>query len=160
MKRIDELLEKYFEAKTTLEEEKELNLYFSSKKLSEEHKQYLPLFTLFAEEQQMTFPKQKEVIKKNPAWVRYVTWSGVAASFLILFVLLLTPAKKSASTYFVQNGKRINDVELAQRFAEEKIMKVSEILNKNIQPLYSADERLKESLEPLSQAENIINRNK
>ena len=48
MKKIDNILEKYFEGETTLDEEKLLRSYFQSGKVTDEHLAYAPIFRYMA----------------------------------------------------------------------------------------------------------------
>ncbi len=153
MKRIEELLEKYFEATATLEEEKELKEYFSSENINEEFTKYRPLFIAFKEEKNVVY-KEKIISKNNKVfWIRFSTLSGVAASIAIIFMLFFS-YNKNLDTFIVMNGKRVNDVELAQEYAENKLMDVSSLFSRNLQPLNDAESRIKEGLEPIIQAEN------
>lgn len=49
LKKINTLLEKYFEGSTTLEEESILKNYFSSEEVSDEHQAYRPIFSYSSE---------------------------------------------------------------------------------------------------------------
>lgn len=153
MKRIEELLDKYFEATATLEEEKELKKYFFSENISEEYTKYQPLFVAFQEEKNMVY--EEKIISKNNKiiWVRFSMLSGVAASIAVVFMLFFL-YNKNLDTFIVMNGKRVNDVELAQEYAENKLMDVSSLFSRNLQPLNDAESRIKEGLEPIIQAEN------
>lgn len=154
MKRIEELLEKYFEATATLEEEKELKEYFSSENVSEEYTKYRPLFIAFQEEKNVVY--EEKIISKNNKifWIRFSTLSGIAASVALVVILFLTPNKDISDTFIVMNGKRVNDVELAQGYAENKLMNVNSLFSRNLQPLNDAESRIKEGLKPIIQAEN------
>jgi len=55
-KNIDNILNKYFEGLTTLEEEKVLRQYFSSDKVQEAHEMYRPMFQYFATAKNVTNP--------------------------------------------------------------------------------------------------------
>ena len=48
--RIKELVEKYYECETSLEEERELKAYFTSGDVADELKEYIPLFRYYEEE--------------------------------------------------------------------------------------------------------------
>ena len=55
--RASELLQKYFEGETTLADEESLKFYFSSEDISDEHKEYAPLFQFFIEQEHITDAK-------------------------------------------------------------------------------------------------------
>jgi len=50
MEKINELLEKYFRAETSVAEENELKIYFSGSDIANEHEVYIPLFKTFITE--------------------------------------------------------------------------------------------------------------
>lgn len=55
MKNIEKLLEKYWEAETTLEEENRLHAYFNSEQVAQDHLVYQPLFNTFKDQKSVTF---------------------------------------------------------------------------------------------------------
>lgn len=79
--RIENLLEKYFEAETSIAEEKELNLYFSSTNVAQHLQQYQSLFVHFnnAKEEQFIATIPLKTKKRE-----YIAWLSVAASVTIL----------------------------------------------------------------------------
>jgi hypothetical protein len=95
---IKELLNKYFEAETTLEEEKILKEYFLSENVSEDLAVYKNLFVGYAQAQTEPFTKELEFPKfkvhKNQKWY------AIAATVVVLFgtVVLLQPPEKQAKT--------------------------------------------------------------
>lgn len=88
MNKINELLEKYWNAETTLEEEKVLSQYFSSDEVREEHLPYQPLFALYASASQLKFEKEITLPEttKVVSMRKIGGWSimGIAASLLLL----------------------------------------------------------------------------
>lgn len=156
MNRIDELLEKYFEAKTSLKEEQELKLYFNSGDVGENHKPYEALFALFEEERNVLYIENTKFSNKNRKWLKLSIITTAAASLIFAVVLIYLPKNRYAESYIVQNGVRYDDVQMAQNFAEQKIMNVSEILNRSLEPIEYADKVLQESLQPLNQTENAL----
>ena len=76
---INILIQKYFRAETTLEEEKELKFYFSSQKVSKEHSHLLPLFHLTTQMEKSTKVSSKKI--KTLKWRPLV-----AASVTLLFI--------------------------------------------------------------------------
>lgn len=81
-KQIERLIEKYFEGQTTLEEEAQLNSYFTSDKVASHLEQYRPVFQYFSEQRlQSNAPKPRlETISQKRIW-----FSGIAAG-LVLFL--------------------------------------------------------------------------
>ena len=78
--RIEKLIEKYFEAQTTVAEEKELQAYFSSSEVAQHLEQYTSLFNYFslAKEEQLA----KDIPLKPKRRVNF-KWFNVAAAVLI-----------------------------------------------------------------------------
>jgi len=54
MKHINNLLEKYWKAEATLQEEAQIKAYFSNGDVAQEHMQYAPLFAHFDDRSQMS----------------------------------------------------------------------------------------------------------
>jgi len=78
------LLEKYFEGETTLAEENELKIYFSSAAVASHLKQYQSLFKYYASEKNQNFKVELDglKVKKRP-----IVWISIAASVLVLLGL-------------------------------------------------------------------------
>lgn len=93
-KHIQDLLDKYFEGETSLREEKELRNFFrKTTLLPEEWQKYKQMFAFFEAEGLKTMPAQEPVQrKKNIVWFA-ITGISIAASLLILFTVVLPPAK-------------------------------------------------------------------
>lgn len=81
--RIGILLEKYFEAETTIAEEKELRAYFASDEVAPQHEAYSPLFEHISASQ--TEQYQGEVTIRKPRV--HLRWLSVAAVAVIAFGL-------------------------------------------------------------------------
>lgn len=121
---IEKLLEKYFEAETTVAEEKQLKAYFSSQNVAPHLEQYAGLFNYFtkAKEEQLDKniplkPKKKSVLK----------WFNVAA--VVLF-----------ASYFGYN--QYMDYKRQQLFEETKeaLFFVSQNLNNGTKNLVHINE--------------------
>lgn len=109
MKDIDNILNKYFEGETSLDEEKLLRQYFNSNEVDEEHLMYAPIFQYFAEEKQETVtiskPKKKD---------KLTLWTAIAACAAILLIVILTIRPISYfedGSYVYIDGKKYNDIE-------------------------------------------------
>jgi len=79
---IKSLLEKYFEAETTIAEENELKSYFSSSNVAPELEQYKPMFGYFSEAKYEQPNHQATIQSKTK---RNLTWISIAASVVVLF---------------------------------------------------------------------------
>ena len=84
LKLVEQLLEKYFQAETTIAEEKQLKAYFSSNDVVPHLVKYQSLFGYF-ETQKGTQFEQK--LPLQPRKQNTVKWIGIAASFVVLFGL-------------------------------------------------------------------------
>ncbi|WP_297792132.1 hypothetical protein [uncultured Eudoraea sp.] len=79
--KIEKLLEKYFEATTTVAEEKQLRKYFSQDAVAPHLEQYAPMFTYFSTAKDERFTKQ---VPLKPR-VSYYKWISIAAVAVIAF---------------------------------------------------------------------------
>ncbi|PJB13496.1 MAG: hypothetical protein CO119_01205 [Flavobacteriales bacterium CG_4_9_14_3_um_filter_40_17] len=82
MESIEKLLEKYFEAETTLQEEDQLKAYFTEEKIAPHLVQYVSLFGYFEQSKKELSPGLAFEI---PARFRYVRWMSAAAVLIIGF---------------------------------------------------------------------------
>ncbi len=79
--RIEKLLEKYFEATTTVEEEEQLRDYFSQDSVAPHLEQYAPMFTYFSIAKDERFTKQVPLKTR----VSYHKWISIAAVAVMAF---------------------------------------------------------------------------
>ena len=79
---IDALLEKYFEGNTTIQEENQINKYFSSSNVTLNLQHYKPLFQCFNEQKMVSYEKNINV-KSNYK----IFWMAFAASIALIFGL-------------------------------------------------------------------------
>jgi len=126
--RIEILLEKYFEAETSIAEEKELKDYFASSDVAPHLEQYKPIFgyATQAKQEQFTATIPLKAKKRNTA-----VWLSVAASVVVLLsVGLFTfnhynqPVSGDLGTY--------DDPEVAFRETQKALDLISESVNKGI----------------------------
>jgi hypothetical protein len=83
--RIEKLIEKYFEGETSIAEETELKVYFSSSDVAQHLKQYQPIFSYFSKAKEPQSTQQISLgstisDKKRPM----VLWFSIAASVLVM----------------------------------------------------------------------------
>lgn len=150
MERMNELLEKYFSAATTLEEENELKQYFESKNIAKEHEPYRTLFVAFTDEltEKATEPLKKVVPKQRSIkriWINAFAYSGIAATILIA---LWIQRPNQTENYAVVAGNRIEDPEYVQEYTEKKLNKVNAILHRSMRSTKSI-ETVRQSLQPM-----------
>lgn len=119
---IEKLLEKYFNAETTITEEKDLKLYFSSQDVAPHLEQYRPLFGYFSQQAEQKFDKTLPLKTKK----HYAAWISVAASVVLLSGLLTfyntdKPSQGELGTY--------DDPEVAFRETQKALNMLSKNVN-------------------------------
>lgn len=80
LKRIEYLLERYFEAETSIAEEKDLKAYFSGTDVAPHLEQYRPMFGYFEQSATQQFDKAVPLKSRK----QYVAWLSVAASVVVM----------------------------------------------------------------------------
>lgn len=146
MENIEKLLNNYFAGSTTLQEEKELKKYFSGKNIDDKYKKYAPLFAAFAQEKEINTPSLR-IIKPYQKRNRIILWtSGVAAACLI--ALLFIHYQPKNESYMIIHGKRINNAEMAENFANEKLQDALSLTKQNLKSL-NQNKLIKQKLEEL-----------
>ncbi|MBY0487638.1 MAG: hypothetical protein K2P85_10690 [Flavobacteriaceae bacterium] len=128
--RIEKLIEKYFEGETSIAEENELKVYFSSTDVAQHLKQYQTIFGYFsqAKEQQFTQEIPLETKKRN-----IVMWLSVAASVVVMLgVGTFMYFESNKSQQFAACSPEDNP-ELALQQTQKALALVSEHLNTGIE---------------------------
>ena len=140
--RIEKLLEKYFEAETTIAEEKDLKDYFASSDVAQHLDQYKPIFgyATQAKQEQFSFapfgfePRASATIPLNTKKRKSVVWLSIAASVAVLLsVGLFTfnhynqPVSEDLGTY--------DDPEVAFRETQKALALISKSVNKGIESM-------------------------
>ncbi|EDP96114.1 hypothetical protein U8527_14480 [Kordia algicida OT-1] len=87
---IENLLEKYFEATTTVQEEQELQAYFSQNNVAPHLQEYQPMFQHFANLKSEQFTRNVPLKPRK----NYLKWISVAAVFLLTTGLFFNEWKK------------------------------------------------------------------
>ncbi len=121
MEPIEKLLEKYFEAETTVQEEQQLKAYFSGKEIAPHLAQYTPLFGYFEQSKKEFSP---EIVFKKPSKTGYVRWMSVAAVLVIGF-----------SVYFNYQKQQEKQAEVAYQQAKDALEMLSENFNNGAKEL-------------------------
>ncbi|MFN3969159.1 hypothetical protein [Flavobacterium sp.] len=128
---IEKLLEKYFEAETTIAEEKELKDYFASSDVAQHLEQYKPIFGYATQAKQEQFTAMIPLKTKKR---KSVVWLSVAASVAVLLsVGLFTfnhynqPVSEDLGTY--------DDPEVAFRETQKALALISKSVNKGIESM-------------------------
>lgn len=121
LKRIEYLLERYFEAETSITEEKELKAYFSAAGVAPHLQQYGPMFGYYAKEATQQFDKAIPLKPRK----QYVAWLSVAASVVVMLGVVTfmydQPQEQDLGTY--------DDPEVAFRETQKALNMLSENVN-------------------------------
>jgi len=126
--RIEKLLEKYFEAETSIAEEKELKEYFASSDVAQHLEQYKPIFGYAVQAKQEQF---NATIPLNTKKRSSVVWLSVAASVVVLLGVSLFTFNHYNQPKSNDLGT-INDPEVAFRETQKALAMISEHVNKGI----------------------------
>ncbi|MEW7278968.1 hypothetical protein ABW636_10270 [Aquimarina sp. 2201CG1-2-11] len=124
---IEKLLEKYFEGKTTISEEKELKVYFTRETVSPHLEHYKSMFQYFSEESTITATRDFKIKPKKKT--RYA-WVGIAASVVLIAGIFMSDINKpseSIDTY--------EDPEIALQETKKILKMVSSYMNEGKQEL-------------------------
>ncbi|MFA5972910.1 MAG: hypothetical protein WC780_11205 [Lentimicrobiaceae bacterium] len=164
---IENLLNRYLEGETTLEEEIMLKKYFSEPGIPEQQRQMQEMFSYFAEAKQETAPpfnftqEMNTLIenewKKESAnrFRRVLAWAGSAAAVLVisfgLFQYLNKPEPVVKDTF--------KDPKLAYIETKQALMMVSKVMNRNtanLKYLSKVDESF-EQVQKVAKIDQIVN---
>ena len=126
--RIEILIERYFEAETTIAEEKELKDYFTSSDVAQHLEQYKPIFGYAVHAKQEQF---KATIPLNSKKRKNVVWLSVAASVVVLLGVSLFTFNHDSQPKTDEYGT-YDDPEVAFRETQKALAMISEHVNKGI----------------------------
>jgi hypothetical protein len=130
---IRSLWDKYFEGKTSAEEEQVLRRYFAQGHLPEDMEEYAPVLRFFTDEalalNVLNEIKNESEPVSAPKFRAKNLWSviAVAAGVLIAVLIVSYPAKQpsaSKGNYVWVDGKRITDPTTVRQHAEASLQKV------------------------------------
>ena len=123
LKHIEELLEKYNDGVTTLQEEQKLKAYFSNEPIAKHLKVYQPLFTYYKKQNTVKYVQPITVKTKSR---RPIYTLSIAALLLLMFgVYLNRPTPQEQLGTFNED-----EVELAYKTFKETMTLVSVNINK------------------------------
>ncbi len=114
--KIEQLLDKYFESETTLQEEAVLQDYFLNSKVAPHLKEYQALFEYFAKSKGDRYTKTIQLNNKKKNW----KWMSIAASVVLLF------------SVYIGYQHNQNQQRAEAEIAFKKSQKAFELLSKNL----------------------------
>ncbi|MEP2278929.1 hypothetical protein [Maribacter sp.] len=88
---IEKLIEKYFEATTTVAEEETLRTYFSGDDIAPHLEQHAPLFNYFSKAKEERFTKQVP-LKPRKNYLKWVSVAAIAVFMVGVYFYQPTPA--------------------------------------------------------------------
>ena len=149
--KIHELLRRYFDGATSLDEERQLQRFFTGDDIPDSLKAYRPMFAFFAGERAVMPPKPKAVTRNIRLNLSILT--GIAASIAILFLVVLPEKQTDQYVYYV-DGQRVYDESAAIRSAEDKLQLLAASMQK-AQNSMSTFEKVQDSNQALQQFDKI-----
>jgi hypothetical protein len=120
--RIDQLLEKYLDAETSLKEEAVLQDYFQNGNVAPHLEEYRALFGYFAESKTERYTKTIQLNTQKKNW----KWLGIAASVVLLFSVYT-----GYNSFNSSSELRTQEMAEAQK-AMEDTQKAFQLLSKNM----------------------------
>ncbi len=165
---IKHLLHRYFEGETTLQEERELEAYFSTGEVADELKEYKGFFNGLSgfaepvnedtiEDDILNYISENEPARKTKRIWLWQAVSGIAASVIFIvggFLLFQQQEQQYADTF--------DDPELAYAHAEQTLAFVSAKYNEglaalsNFDKLQSAAEPIQETVKPVNEYLDVV----
>lgn len=132
--KIEKLLEKYFDAETTVAEEETLRMYFSQGSVASHLEQYRPMFQYFSNTKEERFTKQVALPKVKNTGKKYYQWLSIAAAVVLVFGIyfgnryqLQKEQEQKEAMYAYEQTKKALDL-LAENFSRgtEKVAYLKE----------------------------------
>lgn len=128
--RIEQLVEKFFEAQTSIAEEKELKVYFSSSNVAQHLKQYQDVFGYFETEKKeqfkATLPQETKTLKK-------ATWLAIAASVTVFLGVGMFMYTNNEQTKIPSDYGTYENPEVALKETQKALALLSKHVNTGIE---------------------------
>ena len=132
--RIEKLVEKYFEGETSIAEEKELKIYFSSTDVAQHLKQYQSIFGYFSKAKQEELKTELPIVTKIHNKKRnVVVWLSIAASVVVMLGVGTLMYLDSDDSYQFVSCNSQDDPEKVLLETQKALALVSEKLNTGIE---------------------------
>ena len=136
LRKIEILIEKYLEAETSIAEEKELQLYFSSPNVAQHLQQYIPVFKYYKQAKQ-----EKSTVEFNlPTKKNSGKWLSIAASLLVLFGIGTFLIVNKPQEAVVADLGTFNNPEVALKETQKALAMLSNHVNTGIESVYYVTE--------------------
>ena len=129
LNRIEKLIESYLEGETSIAEENELKVYFSSLDVEQHLKQYQPLFSYFSQAKEEQF--SRDILLPTKKKNNLQMWSIAASVVVLLGVGTYMYLENNTSDDFVACSPEDNP-ELVLQQTQKALALVSEHLNTGI----------------------------
>lgn len=126
--KIESLVHKYEEGRTTLEEERSLRDFFASGNVPDHLKSYKAIFVYTTKAKIESYPKEVDVNGFKHSRTKKFAWVGIAAG-IILAAGIFTTLNFGNEKLNVQQLGTIEDPEEAYLKAKETLQLVSQVLN-------------------------------
>ncbi|HET8737204.1 MAG TPA: hypothetical protein VFM69_11450 [Pricia sp.] len=128
--KIEQLLKKYFEATTTVSEEKALRTYFSQDKVAEHLERYTPMFRYFSDAKEEEFNKKVRLapdvrVLKRP----WMGWVAAAAVVLLSVGVYFNLDTFSSAGQLPSDGSLSATESLEEEYTQEEIASAQEALS-------------------------------
>ncbi len=146
--KIHELLQRYFDGATSLDEERELQRFFAGKDVPDSLKAYQPIFVFFAGERTVE-PAAPKTITRTIR-LNWAIITGVAACIAILFLVGLPKTLRQDQYAYYVDGHRIYDETAAMESAEGKLQQLAASMQKARNSM-AAFEKVQEGNQSLQQ---------
>lgn len=136
-KKAEVLIDKYLNAETSLEEERQLRSFFSKSENIEDHLlDYKELFVDFAQEIESMDSFANNYVKQNiesKTKVRRVIFrlssvASIAALFIVSFIIFSRDSA-NINSYILLDGSKVEDVVLVKNKANENLSKMGSLMN-------------------------------
>ena len=154
--KVNELLQRYFNGATSLDEERDLQRYFTGSDIPESLKVYRPLFNFFAEERAIEPVTCHSSLVTNEQRNRLLPLyiiTTIAASIAILFMVSVPKIQTDEYVYYV-NGQRVYNQTAAIAMAENKLQMLAVSMQKANTGMATFD-KLQETNQSLQQFSKI-----
>ena len=123
---IEELVEKYLEAETSLKEEAILKAYFCSEDVAPQLQQYVPMFSYYRQAKEESYDEE---VQGDLGRRKIYSWVAVAASIMILLGVV------SRQNQQVSEFGTYEDPELAMQKTREALEMVAGYMNAGTEEL-------------------------